>query len=192
MVWATCTERTQLLRPLRSSEGQSIFVVSIVGDNAAVRGRRSSKCRQNLGCYVLAILNRDVLDSAEQRALLRLMFKNELAHVVNGVNAVQIALALRLSPGKQAMAAKNQAFRSGIVPDCFFKHKRQFKSGTLPGKPYDFAVKFLVERFQLSLSIGARRQGDGPVRVQMVHMVKGKKSMQRSIDGCCHAILAKG
>ena len=49
------------------------------------------------------------------RTFLRLMLEDEFAHLIDGVNAVQIAFALRRSPGEQAVAAENQAFSTGIV-----------------------------------------------------------------------------
>src|SRR5438477_8580881 len=89
------------------------------------------------------------------------------------------------------MAAKNKALGSRIIFDRPFNHERQFESGALPGNPNDFSTKFSVELIQFSPSVGARRQCDGPVGVQMVHMGEGKEGMQWSVDGCRHPILSE-
>ena len=71
-----------------------------------------------------------MLDSAEKLTFLRLMLENEFAHLVDGVNAVQVALALRHSPGEQAVAAENDAFSFRDFPS------RPFRSGApirIPG-----------------------------------------------------------
>ena len=124
MVWTTGAERTQLFRPLRPREIQGVFVVGIVCDHAAIRGDNSPQRGQYLDCDALAILRGVVLDSAERHPCLRTMLQNEVAHLVDGVNAVQVTIALRRSPGKQSVAAENQTFRSRIVFDRPLNHKR--------------------------------------------------------------------
>src|ERR1700694_2713418 len=142
-------------------------------DHTAIRGHYSPECGQNLDRDFLAILGRAMLRSAEQGTFFRLMPQNKFAHLVDGLNAVQITIALRHSPGEQSVAAENEAFRKRIILDSPFNHERQFESGALPGDPYDLAIKFLVELVQFSLPIGARGQSDGPVRVQMIHVSEG-------------------
>src|SRR5437660_6756008 len=120
------------------------------------------------------------------------MLKNEFTHLIDGMNAVQVAITLRHPPGEQTVATKNQAFRSRIVLDRLLNHERQFESGTLPRDPNDSSIKFFVELFELVLAICARCHGDSPVGMQMVYVRKRKEGVQRGIDGCGDAILAKG
>src|ERR1022692_3953966 len=103
------------------------------------------------------------------------MLQNEFTYLIDGVNAVQVAIALRHSPGEQSVAAKNEAIRDRIILDGPFNQEPQFESGTLPGHPHDLAIKFLVEFLELPFSICACRDSDGPVRVQMVHVRKRKE-----------------
>src|SRR5580704_1986226 len=119
------------------------------------------------------------------------MFENEFTHLINGVNAVQVALTLRRTPGKQAMAAKDEAFGSGIVLNCAFNQKRQLKSRALPGYPYNLAIKFFVELFQFAFPIRTRSQSNRPVRMQMIHMSKREECVQRSINGCGNAVFTE-
>src|SRR6202035_992468 len=100
--------------------------------------------------------------SAEQRTLFRLVSENEFAHLIDGVNAIQVAIALRRSPGEQPVAAEDETLRFGIVFDGSLNQERQLESGTLPRHPHDFAIEFLVEFLQLLLPVGACREGDGP------------------------------
>src|ERR1700721_4539081 len=100
--------------------------------------------------------------SAEQRALFRLVSENEFAHLIARVNAIQVAIALRRSPGEQPVAAEDETPRFGIVFDGSLKQERQLESGTLPRHPHDFAVEFLVEFFPLFLPVAAGAGGVGP------------------------------
>ena len=86
-----------------------------------------------------------MLDAAKQGLFLRLMLEDEIAHLIDGVNAVQVTFALGHSPSEQSVAAKDEAFRAGIVLDGLFNQEREFESGTLPGHPHDVAAEFLVE-----------------------------------------------
>src|ERR1700736_911690 len=119
-----------------------------------------------------------MLDSAEKRTLLRLMLQNEFTHLIDGVNAVQVAIVLRHSPGEKSVSAENKAFGAGIVFDGPLDHQSQFKSGSQPRHPHDLSTKFFVELVQFSFSVGACCQGDGPVWMQMIHVSKGKEGVQ--------------
>src|SRR5690348_11495092 len=103
------------------------------------------------------------------------MLVNKLAHLINGSNAVQIALALRVTPGKEAMAAEQNTITSGGLFDGLFQLERQFKTGTLPGKPHDVTAVSAIEFFELLLSVRARCDRDGPVWMQVIHMRKRNK-----------------
>ena len=120
------------------------------------------------------------------------MIENEFAHLIDGVNTVQVAVALGHSPSEETVAAKNEALAAGIVFDGAFDHESQFESRTLPGNPDDLAAKFFIELIQLAFAIRACCESDGPVRMQVIHVREGKKRMQRSVNRCRHAILAKG
>ena len=73
------------------------------------------------------------------------MFKDKLAHFIDGPNAVQITFALSIAPGKQAVAAEDQALGTGVLHNRSFQHQGQFKSGTLPGEPADFSPELSIE-----------------------------------------------
>src|SRR5579864_168319 len=161
-------------------------------DDSTVRGDRAAQCGKNLRGDGLAVLNRQVLNSTELRAFLGLMLLNEFSHLVDGVDAVQIAVALRHSPREQSVASKDQAFDAGVLFDGAFDEQRKFKTRPLPRNPDDFAPELLVELIQLTFAVGTRGQGNRPVGMQMIDVCEGKERMQWSIDGRGHAILAKG
>src|ERR1700674_3773566 len=109
MVGATGAEGAQFLRPLRAGKGKRVFVVGVVGDDAAVRRQRSAQRRQDLSCYFPAITNCRMTETAEECVPLALVRQNELTHLVDGVNAAEIAIALRGAPGEQPVPAEQNA-----------------------------------------------------------------------------------
>src|SRR6478736_460140 len=123
-----------------------------------------------------------MLNSAEQRAFLCLVLLNEFAHLVDGVDAVQIAFPLGHSPREQAVASEDQAFDAWVLFDGSFDQKCQFKARSLPRNPDDLATELLVELIQLAFAIRAGGQCNRPVGVQMIDVRKRKKRMQRSVD----------
>jgi hypothetical protein len=110
------------------------------------------------------------------------MPRDEFAHLLYRVNAVEVALALRRAPRKQAVTTEKDAVGPGIFSNSPLDEQGQFKARALPGDPNHLAAKFLVEFFQLALAIGARSQGDGPIRVEVVQVRKGEKGMKRSVN----------
>ena len=96
-----------------------------------------------------------MFQSAKQRALVGLMFDNELTHLINSADTVQVAFPLRAAPGEQAVAAQKNAFGTGVLSYGALKHQRQLKARPLPGQPDDRPAKFSVELFQFPLSIRA-------------------------------------
>src|SRR5580704_13559263 len=100
-------------------------------DDSAVRGDRAAQRRKNLRGDGLAVLNWRMLDPAKQRTLLCLMLLNEFSHLVDGVDAVQIAVPLRHSPREQAVASEDQAFDAGVLFDGSFNEQCQFKAWPL-------------------------------------------------------------
>ena len=89
------------------------------------------------------------------------------------------------------MAAEDDAVAAGIVLDGAPQHQRQLEPGPLPGHPDDPAAVLLVELAELLLAVGARRQRDRPVRMQVIDVVEGQKRVQRRIDRRRDAVLAE-
>src|SRR5262245_21117808 len=115
MIRTTCTQSGELLRPLRTREHQGVIVVAIMRDHPAIRGHRGTKGRQNPRRNVSALLQRRVLQSSEYRAFLGLMREDEFAHLVYRAETAPVALALRVSPGEQTVARKDEPVAAGIV-----------------------------------------------------------------------------
>src|ERR1700728_1189283 len=120
MVGTTCSQGSQFPRPFRSREGQHVGNIGVVSDHTAIRRQSSAQGRQNLNRYILAVNQRRMFESAEQNPFLRLMLLNKLAHLVDGIEAVQITLALRRTPGEQTVAPKNDAVGPRILLDGVF------------------------------------------------------------------------
>src|SRR5256885_10768054 len=130
----------------------------------------------------MAILRGRVLDRPKKRSFFRLMPLNEFAHLINSVDAIQVAFALRHAPGEETMTAKNQPFHPWSILHRSFDHEGQFESGTLPRNPDDSPIKLSIELFELALAIRTCGQRDRPVGMQMVHMQEGQERVQRSVD----------
>ena len=110
------------------------------------------------------------------------MLVDELAHLIDGANAVEVALALRGAPGKEPMAAEDQSICARVVPDRRFDQEGELEPGPLPGHPDDAPAEPAIEFLELLFAVCRRGQRDGPVRVQMVDVGRGEKRMQRRID----------
>ncbi len=119
------------------------------------------------------------------------MLQDELAHLVDGLNAIEITIAMCVSPCKQAVPAKDKAIRSGIFFDRIFNQKREFEAGALPGHPNDLAIEGCIELLQLFLAVGAGCKRDSPIGMQMVDMIEGEEGMQRRINGGRNAIFSE-
>ena len=68
------------------------------------------------------------------------------------------------------MAAKNQSLHPQVIFHCLFDQQRQLKAGALPGNPDDFPIEFPVELVEFALAVCTRGEGDGPVRMQVIHV----------------------
>ena len=80
-----------------------------------------------------AARSRDLADraAAEQRVLRpSLMFVDELAHLVDGADAVQVALLLRLAPREQAVAARMMPSQPGFSSTA----RRSISASSKPGR----------------------------------------------------------
>src|SRR5579864_8959788 len=122
--------------------------------NSPIRGNRTAQRGQDLSSDGFAVLDRSVDNSTEQRSLC-LMFEDEFTHLVDGVNTVQVTIALRHPPREKTVATEDQALCPRVVFHRLLNQKRQLEAWTLPGYPHNVAVELLVELFQLFLAIGA-------------------------------------
>src|SRR5579863_9714532 len=102
------------------------------------------------------------------------MARNKLADLVNDGDGVQIALALGLSPGEEAVAAQHDAVTSRVFAYGVAHHQPKFKSRALPGNPDEGVVELAVEFLHLLFSVGGGGQGDAPVGMEVVNVGKRK------------------
>ena len=120
------------------------------------------------------------------------MTRNELANLVNDSEGVEVALALGPAPGEEAVAAENDSIAARIPLNYPAHSQTQLETGTQPGHPDQRVAEFAVELFHFGFAVGRGRQGDAPVRVKVVDMRKGKKAVQRRVDGGGNRIAAEG
>ena len=137
-------------------------MIRVVRDDSAVRGDNAAQSGKNLRGDLYAVGAGGMFQSAEERAFLALMFGDEFAHLVDGVNAAEVAVALRHAPGEEAVAAQQNSVDAGIFADGFFDEQGQFEAGALPGNPDDFAAEFAIELFELALGRWRWRRGRWP------------------------------
>jgi hypothetical protein len=120
------------------------------------------------------------------------MALDELADLVDDGDGIQIRFALRAAPGKEAMAAEYDTVAARHLLDRALEHHGQFKARTLPRDPHHLVAELLVELVHLFLAVGRSSECDSPVGMEMIHVRKGKKSMQRGIDRGGDGIVAEG
>ena len=62
----------------------------------------------------------------------------------------------------------------------------------MPGEPGDVAAVLLVELRKLVFAVGAGRNSDGPIGMEMIDVREGKEGVKRSVDGGGHFVLTEG
>ncbi len=193
VIGAAGAQAAELLRPFRVGEGQRVVAAVVVRDHAAVRRHGAAQVWQQRAGERFAVGRGGGGGAAELRLAGALgMLLDELAHLVDGLDAADVALALRVAPGEQAVAAEDDAVAAGIVLDRLAQHQRQLEPRPLPWHPDDLAAVLLVELLEPGLAVGARRQRDGPVGMQMIDVIEGQERVERRVDRGGHAVLAEG
>ncbi len=116
---------------------------------------------------------------------------HELTHLIDGLDAVEIRLLLRLAPREQSMPAEHDPVAARRRLDRLLQHQRQLESRALPRHPGDAPAILLVEFVELLLAVGARGERNRPVRVQMIDVWKRQKRVERRVDRRGDTILAE-
>jgi len=62
-------------------------------------------------------------NAAEGRTRFLLTLENELAHLIDGADARQIAFSIRVAPGEEAVATEQDAIATGIFLNGFFEEQ---------------------------------------------------------------------
>ena len=183
----------EVFRPLRVRECDRVVAAVVVTDHASVRRHGAAQRWKEIDDRRFAVRNwcRDLLPAEERCPAAILVVLDELAHLVDGADAAQVAFLLSVAPREEAVAAEDQPVTARVGVDRALQHQRELESRALPGHPDDLPAVLLVELFQLPASVGARRQGDGPVRMEMVDMIERKKRVKRRVDGSGHAVLSE-
>jgi hypothetical protein len=155
-----------------------------VADHAAVRGNDAAQVGEDPGDRRFAVRH-DARDGgpAERRpAGALLVLADELPHLVDGRDAVHVALVLRGAPREEPVASEDDAVTAGRRGHRLAQHQRELEAGTLPGDPDDAAPVLPVELLELARPVRARRERDRPVRVQVIDVRKRQKRVQRRVD----------
>src|SRR5215469_13799219 len=149
--------------------------------------------RHHLRSNLLAILAGRGLRAAEALVVAaRAMALDELADLIDDRDGVEVALALRVAPGKETMAAEDDAIAAGRLADDLAEHHAELKARALPGQPGELVAKLRVEFVHALLAVGRGREGDRPVRMQVIDVREGKKAVQRRVDGGRGGVVAEG
>ena len=90
------------------------------------------------------------------------------------------------------MPTQHNAVAAGILFDRPFHHHGQLKARPLPRHPHQPVAKLAIELVHFCFAVGARRQCNRPIGVQMIHMRKRQKSVQRRVNGRGHRIVLEG
>src|SRR5215468_11021261 len=108
------------------------------------------------------------------------MTLNKLSHLIDGLKAVQIALALSAAPSKQSVTSQKNPLSARIGLHSGFEHPCQLKTGALPGEPQNLSPELAIEFFELAFSVRAGCDGDRPVGMQMIDVIVRNKRVERS------------
>ena len=197
MIGAAGAEAAQRAGPSRSGERQRFVGIGVVRDDAPVRRHRPAQRRQNsqrqsrAGSRAAHERRRRIPTRRGYRGRAGAMLIDELSHLIDRANAVQVALTLRGAPGKQPVAAENQSVCARVVPDRRFDERRQLETGPLPRHPDDAPAESAIELLELLPAVGRCGERDGPVGMQVIDVRRGKKRMQRRVDRGGDAVVAE-
>ncbi len=148
MIRTTSAKLAQLRSPLGAREGERVFVVCVVCDHTSIGRHDAAEAWQYGGGNSLTILQRLILLATKRRSIeLFPMLHNELAHLVDGADAVEIALALCVAPSEEAMAAEQNTIAAGTIFHRLFQLESQLEARTLPRQPDNFAAELAIEFF---------------------------------------------
>src|SRR5579864_2803268 len=95
-------------------------MVCVMCDDSPVRGQSATQSGQYLRSHLNAVSAERMFQAAKKRAFLALMFGDEFPHLVDGVNAAEVAVALRHAPGKQPVATQQNSVDTRIFAHRFF------------------------------------------------------------------------
>ena len=115
-----------------------------------------------------------------------------MADAVDDAEGVEVALALGLAPGEEAVAAEDDAVAAGVFTDNAAHHQAQLEAGTLPWKPDEGVTEGAVELLHFGFAVGGGGQSDTPVGVEMIDVGKGQEAVQRRVDGGGDGVAAEG
>jgi hypothetical protein len=192
VVRATGAEVRELLGRLRVDEVEHVGRVGKAADHALLRRDAAADDGHQFQRDSLALGVGADLRAAEADSLLLRMLLRELAELIDDGNGAEVALALRLAPGEEAVAAEDDPVATGCGGDRIAQHQGEFKAGTLPRHPHHLVPELLIELRHLFEAVGRGCQRDGPVRVQVIDVRKRKEAVQRCVDGGRDGIVAEG
>src|SRR5262249_57925163 len=102
--------------------------------------------------------------AAEAGPLPACVIVHERAHLIDGPDAVLIAVALRVAPREQPVTAEHDALAPGMIGDRRLQHHGELEPGTLPRHPDDAAAEAAVELLPRPPAPRARRGRRRPPR----------------------------
>ena len=112
------------------------------------------------------------MPAADRRAVL----VDELAHLIDGADAVHVTLALGAAPGEQTVPAEHDAVTAGSLSTA----RRSISASSNPGRCHGtqtmLAAVARVELGELRLAVGAGRQRDRPVRMQVIDVIEAAET----------------
>src|SRR5262245_33175425 len=116
-----------------------------MSDDTPVGRDGTTKVRKESKDVAVPVAHRAGDGAAEKRLVQALlMILDEFPHLVDRLDAAEIALALRLSPREEPVPAKDDPVAARLRFDRLPQHQRQLESGTLPRHPDDVTTVLLV------------------------------------------------
>src|SRR5271168_2044978 len=131
MIGTAGSQMRQLFGVRRIHKTQNLRQVAEVPDHSLPRGDASAQEGENIESKLPPVFQRPMLAASEEVCAAPLdMIDHELSKLVDDRDGIQIALALRASPGKQAVPAEHDAVATRILAHSFLQHHAQLESWT--------------------------------------------------------------
>src|ERR1700722_2883519 len=182
----------QLGGPIRIDKLQDFRDAGVVSDKTLLAGNHSANDGKELAGKCFAVLARYMALAAKSGTARSLdMIKYELTDAIDDGNRVEIAFTLCATPREEPVRPEHDTVAIGLSLGCVFHHQTQLKPRTLPWNPREVMIELSIKLLEAFETIGRSGQCNAPVRMEMIHMAKRKKGVQRRIDGGSDVVLSE-
>ena len=181
VVGARGAERGEARRVLGSEEVEYDVRVGEPADDVPIRGRKATHDRREHRCTSAPLhLGQGLVAGTRRPERLGTPVLFEISvRLLDQRQCQGLRLVGRVGPRDDAVAAQHDPVELGLGGDEVAEPQAEVEPGPLPVEPAEPALE---RRLDVLAAVRRGREGDQGVRMQVVDMGEGKKSVQRRVD----------